>query len=167
MMVFETERLKVRQLNFEDVQPFHQMQSNPKVMQFADGKLKNFDDNANELKELINRYTVVDNDFWIYGIIKKSDNQFIGTVAVVKDANNDDEIGYRFLENYWGLGYGFEICIGLISYCQKIGMKKIIAYVVDENKASVKIVEKNNFKILKRFMSHDLQLPETKYQLKL
>ena len=70
----------------------------------------------------------------IYGIIKKSNNQIIETVAVVKDANNDDKIGYRFLENYWGLGYGFEICKGLISYCQKIGMKKIIAYVIDETR---------------------------------
>jgi ribosomal-protein-alanine N-acetyltransferase len=107
---------------------------------------------------------VVDNNFWIYGIINKSDNQFIGTVAVVKDPNNDDEIGYHFLENYWSLGYGFEICKGLISDCQKIGMKKIIAYVVGENKASVKIVENNNFKILKRFISDDLQVMIFNYQ---
>ena len=40
------------------------MQSNPKVMQFADGKLKNFEDNTKELKELINRYTAVDSDIW-------------------------------------------------------------------------------------------------------
>jgi hypothetical protein len=46
-------------------------------------------------------------------------------------------------------------------------MKKIIVFAIDENKVSVKIVEKNNFKILIRFISDDLQLPKTKYQLKL
>jgi RimJ/RimL family protein N-acetyltransferase len=143
------------------------MQSNPKVMQYADGEIKNFDKNKEELKMLISRYTITNNDFWIYAVVKKSDNQFIGTIAIVKDAYNDNEIGYRFLNIYWGLGYGFEICKGLISYCKKIGLKKIIAYVVDENSASVKILEKNNFTILKKFISDDLQLPETKYQLKL
>lgn len=65
------------------------------------------------------------------------------------------------------MGYGFEIYKVLISYRQKIEMKKIIVFAIDENKVSVKIVEKNNFKILIRFISDDLQLPETKYQLKL
>ena len=165
LMIFETKRLSVRKLSLDDAQAFHTMQSNPKVMQFADGKLKNFDENTDELKELINSYSMVNNDFWIYAIVKKSDHQFVGTVALVKDANNDDEIGYRFLEIFWKLGYGSEICNGLVSHCKNIGLKKIIAYVVDENIASVKIVEKNNFKILKKFVNQDLQLLESKYQL--
>lgn len=166
-MIFDTERLKVRELTLGDVHLFHEMQSNPKVMQFADGEIKNFDKNADELKELIDRYIIKNNDFWIYAVVKKSDNQFVGTIAIVKDAYNDNEIGYRFLEANWGLGYGSEICKGLVSYCQKIGFKKIIAYVIDANSASVKILEKNNFKIVKKFINENLQLPETKYQLKL
>jgi hypothetical protein len=46
-------------------------------------------------------------------------------------------------------------------------MKKIIGYVVDENIASAKILEKNNFKIVKKFISDDIKLPETKYELEL
>lgn len=166
-MVFETERLKVRFLTIGDAQEFHAMQSNLKVMQFADGDIKNLEENTDELKELISRYTIENNDFWIYAIEKISDNQFIGTVALVKDAYNDDEIGYRFLETFWGLGFGSEICSGLVSYCKRIGFKKIIAYVIDENIASVKILEKNNFTIIKKYTNQDLQLTETKYQLKI
>ena len=44
-------------------------------------------------------------------------------------------------------------------------MQKIIGYVVDQNIASAKILERFNFKIVKRFMSEDIQLPETKYEL--
>lgn len=165
-MIFETERLLIRKLVLSDLDAFHEMESNPKVLQFATGNIKTLEENSKELKELIKKYKTPKNDFWIYAIERKLDKKFVGTVALVKD-NNDDEIGYRFLEKYWNLGYGFEVCKGLITYVQKQGLKTIIAYVVDKNSASVKIIEKLNFKIVKQFISDDLNLPETKYELKL
>lgn len=167
-MIFETKRLQVRELVFDDVSAFHQMQSNPNVMKFADGEIKNFENNALELKELIKRYQLkAENDFCIYAVTNKVDNLFVGTIAIVKDGYNDTEIGYRFLEKFWHLGYGSEICEGIILHCKNIGLKKIIAYVIDENIASVKILEKNNFTVIKKFISDDIQLPETKYELRL
>tara|TARA_B100000809_G_scaffold155743_1_gene153040 strand:- start:9555 stop:10052 length:498 start_codon:yes stop_codon:yes gene_type:complete len=165
-MIFETERLIVRKLILSDVDSFHEMQSNPNVMQFADGEVKTFDENALELLDLIKKYTLENNDFWIYAIERKLDPKFIGTLALVKDVI-DDEIGYRFLEKYWNHGYGFEICEATVEYCKKIGVKKLVGYVVDENVASVKILEKLNFKVVKKMISEDIQLPETKYELKL
>tara|TARA_R110002126_G_scaffold112105_1_gene250149 strand:+ start:11254 stop:11751 length:498 start_codon:yes stop_codon:yes gene_type:complete len=165
-MIFETQRLIVRKLILSDLNAFHEMQSNPKVMQFADGEVKSLTAHQKEIKALITKYSLPNNDFWIYAIVRKSDNQFIGTLALVKD-HKDDEIGYRFLEKYWGKGYGFEICEASISYCKTIGIKKLVGYVVDENVASVKILDKLNFKVIKKFISNDIQLPETKYELEL
>ncbi|KGL63707.1 GNAT family N-acetyltransferase [Polaribacter sp. Hel1_85] len=164
-MIFITENLLVRRLVLEDLKGFHELESNPKVLKYATGNPKVFSENEKELKELIFKYSLAKNDFWIYAVERKIDLEFIGTVALVKD-NLDDEIGYRFLEKYWKLGYGSEICKGLISYCKKIGLKKIVAHVVDENKASAKILENNKFKIVKKFISDDIKLPETKYELK-
>lgn len=42
-----------------------------------------------------------------------------------------------------------------------------MGYVVDENIASAKILEKLNFKVVKKFISDDIHLPETKYELEL
>ncbi len=164
-MIFETERLLIRNLNLRDLNAFHEMESNPKVLQFADGEVKVIDEHIIELKELISKYDNPDNDFWIYAIERKSDQLFIGTVAFVKD-KNDDEIGYRFLEKYWNLGFGSEVCKGIILYCKKIRMKKIIGYVVDENIASAKILEKYNFKIVDQFLNDENQ-QETKYELEI
>ena len=162
-MIFNTERLFVRRLIFEDLSAFHELESNPNVLRFADGKVKSLSENEIELKDLISKYTIQNNDFWIYAIIRKTDNKFIGTVALVKD-NNDDEIGYRFIEKYWSLGYGTEICNGLISYCKKKCFKKLIAYVVDDNIASLKILKRNNFVIVNQFIN-DKQQQETKLEL--
>lgn len=163
-MIFETERLIVRKLILEDLRAFHEMQSNPKVMQYATGDVKSLLEHERELKILIEKYAEPNNDFWIYTIERKEDTAFVGTVALVKDGK-DDEIGYRFLEKYWKKGYATEICDGLIKYCKQVGMKKIIGYVVDVNIASAKVLEKFHFKEIKKFVSEDIGLPETKYEL--
>ncbi|MGY8910356.1 MAG: GNAT family N-acetyltransferase [Flavobacteriales bacterium] len=163
-MIIETERVLIRKLTLDDLEPFHQLESNSNVLKYATGEVKNITENKIELLGLMDRYQKHYNDFWIYAIERKSDHRFIGTLALVKDGI-DDEIGYRFLEKYWRNGYGFEVCEGTINYCKKLKFKKLVGYVVDENKASAKILEKLNFKIVKKFRSEDLKLPETKYEL--
>ncbi|QTE23476.1 GNAT family N-acetyltransferase [Polaribacter cellanae] len=163
-MIFETERLLIRKLNVKDLQGFHTLESNPNVLKYATGNVKNFQENKKELQDLIRRYNLAHNDFWIYAIILKEHTTFIGTVALVKDGA-DNEIGYRFLEEYWGNGFATELCKGLISYCKQLGMPKIVGYVVDENTASAKILKRFSFKVVKHFISEDIQLPETKYEL--
>ena len=165
-MIFETERLLIRKLILADLEPFHQLESNPNVLKYATGEVKNLEENKKELLDLISRYDKHYNDFWIYAIERKSDKIFVGTLALVKD-NIDDEIGYRFLEKYWNNGYATEICKATILYFKKIGIKKLVAYVVDENLASAKILEKLDFKVVKKFISEDIKLPETKYELNL
>jgi len=164
-MIFETKRLLIRKLQVVDIETFYELESNPKVLQYATGEPKNLEESKEDLKQLIARYTNKKNDFWIYAIERKSDNEFVGTVALVKDEEGNDEIGYRFIERYWGNGFATELCEGLIQYCKSVGMKKLIGCVVDENIASAKILERFNFVAIEKFISDDIGLPETKYEL--
>tara|TARA_R110001592_G_scaffold105035_1_gene295404 strand:+ start:5468 stop:5965 length:498 start_codon:yes stop_codon:yes gene_type:complete len=163
-MIFETNRLLVRKLKETDLNAFHKMQSNLLVMQYTTGITKSLEAHTLELYDLISKYNLVDNSFCIYAIERKLDTAFIGTVALVKD-RNDDEIGYRFLQEYWRNGFGTEVCEGLIDYCRKNNFAKLIAYAVDTNIASNKILQKLDFKFVKKQLAEDLQLPETKYEL--
>ena len=166
MVIFETENLKIRWLIMNDILAFHKMQSNPLVMQYATGIVKSLAEHTVELQGLIAKYEVANNDFWIYAVERKVDKQFVGTCALIKDGEND-EIGYRFLQEYWGKGYGAETCKGLVTYCKKNGFKKLIAYVVDKNIASINIVKRLNFTPIRKQIAEDLQLEETVYQLNL
>lgn len=165
--IFETNRLIVRKLQMIDLESFHEMQSNPKVMQYADGEVKSLEGHQKELGDLIEFYEKEGNNFWIYAIERKSDEEFVGTLAFVKDSKEDDEIGFRFLEKYWGLGYGSEIGEGMISYSKSIGISKLIGYVMDANIASAKILQKLNFVVIEKGIEPKTQLPETKYELNL
>ncbi len=164
-MIFETERLEVRKLRKTDVHPFFELESNPEVLQYATGEVKTLQECEKELEALIFKYEKEGNNFWIYAIVRKLDKEFIGTLALVKDEEENDEIGYRFIQRFWRNGYATEICKALIVYCKSIGMKKIIGNVVDENVASAKVLEKFNFVKVKTFISEDIGLPETKYEL--
>ncbi|MFD2567952.1 GNAT family N-acetyltransferase [Pseudotenacibaculum haliotis] len=164
-IIFETERLIVRRLQVGDLEPFHEMQASYNVMRFVRPTAMTREENEKELPDLIRKYDEKDNEFWIYAIERKSDNAFIGTCALVKDDNRDDEIGYRFLQKYWGMGYGYEVCEGLIGYCKSISMPKLIGFVADENIASAKILQKCNFKEVGKHIDPQLNIPETKYEL--
>ncbi len=163
-MIFETERLLIRKLNFNDLNAFYELESNPNVLKYATGEVKSLLESKEELVDLIAKYDKPNNDFWIYAIELKLNKKFVGTLALVKDGK-DDEIGYRFLERYWRQGFATEICKNLILFCKQQKMTKIIGYVVDENIASGKILERFNFKPVEKFISKDINLPETKYEL--
>ena len=165
--IFETKRLRVRRLKLNDFDAFHKMQSNMNVMQYVRGKPMTYQENKDELPILIEKYEIPENDFFIYAIEQKSDTTFVGTVALVKDDNNDDEIGYRFLEKYWGNGFGFEVAEGLVKYSRKIKLPKIIACVANKNQASAKIIQKLGFEFVCDFVSDDLKIPERKFVLEL
>jgi len=164
---FETRRLQVRRLKLTDFDAFNEMQSNINVMKYVRGKAMTYQENKKELELLIKKYDIAENNFWIYAIEDKVDANFVGTVALVKDVNNDDEIGYRFLEKYWNNGYGFEVAQGLVDFCRNKGLSKIIAYVVNKNEASTKIILKLGFEFVGDFICNDLKLPERKFMLEL
>ena len=97
--IFETRRLIVRKLKISDLDAFHKMQSNPKVMQYVTGEVKSMGAHQKGLIRLINFYEKEENDFWIYAVVRKSDSEFLGTVALIKDDEGNDELGYRFWKN--------------------------------------------------------------------
>jgi RimJ/RimL family protein N-acetyltransferase len=166
-MIFETERLLVRKLAFTDINAFHKMQSNPNVMQYTDSLPKNRDENQRELGNLISLYNKPHNDFWVYAVTRKKDKKFIGTLAFIKDKEQNTEIGYRYLEKYWNNGYAFEALTGMITHAKTKGIKELVAEVIVKNKASEYLLKKAGFKMVNEYICDDLKLLERSYKLKL
>ena len=164
-MVYQTARLLIRKLKPSDINPFHEMQGNPNVMKYTDGTAKTYKEDVIDLKRVIDFYDKPKNDFWVWAVERKADKAFLGTIALIKDDEDNDEIGYRFLEKYWNNGYAFEAMLGLINYCKQIGLTKIVAEVIIENKASEHIIKKAGFQFVKEYICEDLKLPERQYKL--
>ncbi len=168
--LFSTERLQVRPLDSNDLDALHKMHSNPNVMRYTGDKPKTLKEDQENLTHVINCYTKPNNDFWVWAVERKTDGIMIGTCALLKTnpeppEEQEDEIGYRFTEDYWGNGYATEITKGLLNFAfTKRGKNVLIAEVDELNLASVKILEKQmNF--VKAYYSETYQSNDRKYAI--
>lgn len=82
-------------------------------------------------------------------IIPRSRNnlKFVGTISIKKIdlVNKKADLGYWIGEQYWGRGIGTE-CLKLIidyAFSAELGLKQLCAYVFPDNKASIRVLEKN------------------------
>ncbi len=166
-MIFETKRLQIRKLKPSDIEAFHIMQSNSNVMRYTDSPIKNLQENNIDLERLISFYDKPNNNFWVYAVVRKKDTSFLGTIALIKDDDANDEIGYRFLEKYWNNGYAYESTIGLLKYAKRIGKTELVAMVIIKNRASEYILKKAGFTFVKEYICEDLNLLERLYKIKL
>lgn len=141
-MIFETDRLIARQLQENDQSAYFDMMGNPNVMSLIPREIMSKNESDNHLAKFIKSYDA-QSDLKVWAIALKEENEFIGLCAFLKNNENDDEIGYRLREKFWGVGYGTEITKGLIDFgFNKLGTELITADVYVDNVGSVKILEK-------------------------
>ena len=155
-MLFETERLYIRQLESTDIDPFFEMQGNPNVLKYVSTPPDTRDSCVQQLVDLRAAYHQAKPHLLVWAVIRKSDEAFVGTAALVHYENGDNEIGYRFLERHWGNGYGAEVANGLIDYgMDTLKLANIVAYVDKNNFASVKILDRSVLPFIKEYFNKD------------
>ena len=71
---------------------------------------------------------------------------------------SDTELGYRFLPEYWGLGLATEAGWASIDFARfDLGLKRLVAMVHRENKASARVVTKLGFSVEKQLRYSGLE----------
>ncbi len=146
-VIFETERLVIRQLKAFDKVTFFDMMGNPNVMNPIPQKVFTNEESDEKLLELISFYKS-NSEKKIWAISLKNNTDLIGLCGLIINNENDNEIAYRLREKFWNYGYGTEIAKGLIDYgFEKLNFELITADAFIANKNSIKIIEK--------FMSFD------------
>ncbi|MDB4614408.1 GNAT family N-acetyltransferase [bacterium] len=144
MIIFQTERLVVRRLTQDDLPGFHQLESDPDVLRYADGERKDELANATDLAKCIGHYSDPGFEFCIWALVEKVSSAFVGTCALVRDDGGGHEIGYRLIQTEWGKGFGKEACNGLVDYCiDALQLSMLTAHVDSRNVASVRILEQS------------------------
>lgn len=138
------------------------MQSDIEVMQYITGKVSTYKESLNKLNFWIERYESKLME-WPYAIELKENGNFIGICGIIET----HEVGYRLIPNYWKLGYGTEILNGLILFSKELGLNKLKALVVIENKGSLKILKKAGFIVKKKEFCKTLQQEEYIMELNL
>lgn len=147
-ITIETERLLLRELLPSDDQGMFRLDSNPKVHKFlGNNPVNSIEESRNYIVNIRNQY--VENGIGRYAVILKETNEFIGwcDIKFITEPENGHvnfyEIGYRFIEEYWGKGYGYESAKAWLEYGFKtMKIQTIYASANIENTGSRTILQK-------------------------
>ncbi|HEY2071715.1 MAG TPA: GNAT family N-acetyltransferase [Rhizomicrobium sp.] len=87
------------------------------------------------------------NGFGLYRTALKEDDVAIGICGLVKrDGLDEPDLGFAFLERFWGKGYAVESGGGVMRHARKdLGLKQILAITALENRGSIAVLEKLGF----------------------
>lgn len=137
-----TERLVLRKMEPEDAEAFFRIQSDPEVMRFTHEEPPA---SVEEVRAALAAYPDFDEvGYGRWGCYLKGSGELIGFsgLKVVPEFETTD-LGYRFLPRYWGQGFATESGFASLSYgFDVIGLERIDAFVLPENTASIRVLEK-------------------------
>jgi RimJ/RimL family protein N-acetyltransferase len=95
-----------------------------------------------------------------FPIFLRATGEFIGTCGMEPfdlEERSEVELGYRLCLNFWGRGYAREAAAAILGYgFGDLKLARIMAFVLPQNKASVRILDQLGFQYLRDFMHADL-----------
>lgn len=80
-----------------------------------------------------------------YAILRMPEDEFVGAIGLIEQANNAHEVGYWIGRAHAGNGYATEALRLVIAQARSLRIAKVLAGVFPENAASARVLEKNGF----------------------
>lgn len=137
----ESKRLILREFHLDDAGTFYLLNNNKEVMRYTgDRPFKNIED----AQELIKTYPNYKRDgYGRWTVIEKSSNKIIGWCGLKNQPGEYVDLGYRFLQEFWGQGYATEAAQACIAYgFDALNLHEIVGRTAIENLASIRVLEK-------------------------
>lgn len=165
----ETERLVLRELILSDDIGMFELDSNPEVHTYlGNNPVKSIEESREIVANIRQQY--LKNGIGRWAVILKETGEFIGWSGLKLEKNVNGhatfyDLGYRFIQKYWGNGYAFETAKAFVDFgFNDMKLPVINAYADFDNLASRKILEKVGMKYINSFEMDETQ--EVWYEIK-
>jgi [ribosomal protein S5]-alanine N-acetyltransferase len=138
----ETKRLQHRAFTVDDAEAFFAINSNPDVMRFTGEPILPSLDAA---RQAIANYPDFDKlGYGRWASVLKETQTIIGFCGLKYLSDLDAvDVGFRFLPRYWGRGLATEACVASLDFgFTTLSLDQIVGFVVPENIASIRVLEK-------------------------
>jgi RimJ/RimL family protein N-acetyltransferase len=150
--VIETERLLLRRFREDDLQAFYLLCSMPEIIRYAQSAPVASLEAARALMQAAPFHDYAKHGYGRFACVWKATGAVIGFSGVKYVPEfADNELGYRFLPEYWGRGLATEAGQASIDFARAtVGLSRLIALVHPDNTASARVVTKLGFAIEKQ-----------------
>ena len=157
MISFETERLQLRYYTAADAPFIYKLLNSEGWLNYiGDRDIKSIADAEVYIKE---KYLLSNepNRYGAYIVILKETGIAIGSCGLYKRENLEHpDIGFAFLTEYLGKGYGFEASQGVMQHAREaLGVSTILGITMHTNISSIKLLEKLGLKKKGPFFFND------------
>ncbi|MEN3278535.1 MAG: hypothetical protein V7631_4325 [Massilia sp.] len=143
-VVLQTERLQLRHMRASDAGFMLGLLNEPSWLRFIGDRGVRTIDAARDYilagpVDMVRRL-----GFGFHVVELKESRCPVGVCGLAKrDFLDDVDIGYAFLPQYWGQGYAREAASGVLAHAKNdIGLKRLVATVRPDNRASIRLLEK-------------------------
>lgn len=140
-VIIETERTLMRELIKEDAEDFYNLNLDKEVLKFTG-------DQSFKSIEAARDFLINYDQYRKYGVgrlaVLDKNLLFLGWCGLRYDENRMEyDIGFRFYKNYWNRGFATETAKKCLEYYfEKFKMPKIVGKAMQDNIASIKVLEK-------------------------
>ncbi|WP_152360175.1 GNAT family N-acetyltransferase [Microlunatus speluncae] len=139
----DTERLRLRPLTTDDLDPVHGYLSRPDVCRFLLHEPRSREQVAESLARAVARTALAaDGDGVRLAVIRRDDDQFLGEVVLMVEsaAGAGAEIGWVFHPDHAGRGYATEAARTLLDFAfEALNAHRVIARLHPDNEASIRL----------------------------
>jgi len=150
MVIFETDRLVIRQYTPDDEENFFLLNGDPEVMRYIRTP-KDRQECSVFLKRNIDLYRQLPL-VGRWAMVEKNTHAFVGSFAIIPVESTDNrrqtelQLGYALLKPYWGKGYATESTLAGRRYAfEVIKLARIVAITEPANLASQKVLLRCGF----------------------
>jgi [ribosomal protein S5]-alanine N-acetyltransferase len=161
-IVIETERLILRKFTVDDASFMLKLLNTPSWLRFIGDRNVRSVEEAEQF--LLNGYmkSYETHGFGFYAAIEKATQNLIGMCGLVKRNTLEDvDIGFAFMPESMGKGYGFEAASATLNYAESVmKLEKVIAIVDPKNVISIALIGKIGlqFEKMVRLSADDIEL---------
>ncbi len=156
-VILETDRLNLRQFELQDAEFIISLLNSPGWLKYiGDRNVKTIEEAEQYLlKGPLNSFKV--NGYGLAMVELKDSKLPIGMCGLIRrDYLQLPDIGFAFLPEYIGKGYGFEIAKATLDYAfQQLKFSGVFAITLAENVNSIKLIERIGLKFLKNIIVPD------------
>lgn len=154
--VLTTQNLVLRHYTANDAEFILRLLNEPSfIANIGDRKVRTLEDAKNYIASRLTA-SYEKYGFGLY-MVELKDGTSIGMCGLVKrDPNEDPDIGFALLPEYWRKGYTYEASCGVLEFAKNIlKLSRILGITIPSNTASIKTLEKIGLKFLKTDISKE------------
>ena len=147
MQILETNRLNLREVTVDDGQFIFDLLNTPKFKKYIGDRGVNSLEESREFIDTKYRRSYTDHGYGLYAVETKDGGKPVGLCGFVRrDTLPGPDIGFAFLPEFEGKGYGFESAKAIMDFGRDtLGITDLFAITSQDNEVSGKLLAKLGF----------------------